>query len=426
VNRVPIEAPAAGNRRKLPIAAAGGGFLYGWLLLAIFFEYARPASFIPGLAALPLNSAIPLGLLFVTMFAKSMRRPAEIWRDPATRWLCAYLLLIALSLLHSSVTLYAYRVFIAVLGYFFLFVMITRVVTTQARLFGVIKTLIAAHLFLIAMNPSAIMDPENRNYITGGSFLGDGNDFALSLCILLPLTIALIPGSHGNIGRLFLAAVVGVMILAIVATQSRGATIAMAVVLCYLFVRGRQKAIGVGALAVCVLVLAIYAPQQYFERMRTISSYSEDSSASARIEAWKAGAKMALDNPVLGVGSGNFPHHFPHYRGKDAPVRWMNAHSMYFQVLGELGLPGIYVLLMLMIGGFRMNQRCERLTVAASRGATAAGHVTLPLGYLNAMLIGLGIAGAFLSAAYYPHIFVVTGICVAQRAILNYGRAVES
>ena len=41
--------------------------------------------------------------------------------------------------------------------------------------------------------------------------------------------------------------------------------------------------------------------------MKTIKDYDSEGSAQARVMAWKAGVRMALDNPVLGVGAGHFP-----------------------------------------------------------------------------------------------------------------------
>ncbi len=42
---------------------------------------------------------------------------------------------------------------------------------------------------------------------------------------------------------------------------------------------------------------------------------------------------------------------------------------------------------------------------------------------LNASLIGFAIAGAFLSAAYYPHIFVLTALMISARRIASAASA---
>jgi len=165
--------------------------LYWWLLLALAFEYARPGSWIPGIDALHLNSLIPLSLLVVSTFAKGMRPAREIFADPIAKWMVVFLSLVVLSVFHAAVTEYTVETITEVLGRFFLFWMIARITTSTARIHGVILTLLVAHIFLLAMNPSVVLDPTSRHYIQGATFLGDGNDFALSLCILLPFCIEL-------------------------------------------------------------------------------------------------------------------------------------------------------------------------------------------------------------------------------------------
>ena len=110
--------------------SANTRYLFWWLLLAIFFEYARPGAFVSGINALRLNSLIPLALVVACVWAKDLRPLREIARDATTKWLLVYFGLIALSVLHAEVTLYAFDVFKSVLGYVLLAFVIVRVCTT--------------------------------------------------------------------------------------------------------------------------------------------------------------------------------------------------------------------------------------------------------------------------------------------------------
>lgn len=402
-------------------------FLYWWLLLVLFFEYARPASYIPPLGILPLNSALPLGLTLVCFFAPGLRPVSEIFKDRMARWPLVFIGFILLSMFYAEVSMRALTVFELVLGYVFLFWIIARVVTTEQRLRGVFLTLIFCHIFLLAMNPEVVLDPNNRNYIRGASFLGDGNDFSLSLCILMPLAMLAALQSTGS-RRMFYWGVMGLLLLAIIGTQSRGATLGIASVFGYLWLHSNRKALGVVGVMLAVLIVLIYAPPVYFQRMGTITNYENESSAEGRIHAWKAGTKMALHNP-LGVGAGNFPNSFPKYRSDDAPVRWMTAHSMYFLILGELGILGLLLLLKLIFGNVVENGRLRKVLTERATGPPAEGvdpqtvadnlkHSVLWLRFMNASMFGFAVAGAFLSVAYYPHIFVLTGLMISTRAIM--------
>ena len=392
-------------------------FLYWWLMLVIFFEYARPASYFPPLGILPLNSALPLGLLVVTFFAKGLRPVKEMFKDGMARWPLLYLGFIILSMAYATITMRAYSVVTLVLGYAFLFWMIARIVTTEKRLKGMFLILIISHLFLLGMNPEVVLDPNNRNYVRGASFLGDGNDYSLSLCILMPCAMVLALQAQSKTTRIFYWAVMGIVLLAIIGTQSRGATLGIAAVSGYLWLHSTRKWVGIAAMFLAVIVVLIYAPPVYFQRMGTITNYENETSAEARIEAWKAGARMAAHN-VFGVGAGNFPNNFPKYRGEDAPVRWMTAHSMYFLILGELGILGLLMLVKLIFGNVRANARLRRELLNKTTGPPDLKNSEAMLRFMSASVIGFAVAGAFLSVAYYPHIFVLTGLMVAARCMI--------
>ena len=70
------EAPEAATR-----------YLYWWLLLALFFEYARPAAFVPALNVIKVQSVIPLSLFVMTVFVKGLRPLKDVFRDPLAKWI---------------------------------------------------------------------------------------------------------------------------------------------------------------------------------------------------------------------------------------------------------------------------------------------------------------------------------------------------
>ncbi len=410
-------------------------YLYWWLLTAIFFEYARPGAFLPVIEILKLNSLIPLGLLVATLFAKGLRPFRDILQDRYTKWLIAFIALILLSVPFAQVTLFSYNVFKLVLGYLFLFFMIARIATTADRLRGVFIALIMAHAFLIAMTPAIVTDPSVRNYIQGGTFLGDGNDFSLSLCILLPMAIDLTQSNKTRLFRLIAWSLLVLMLLAMIATQSRGATLAAAVMFGFLWLFSKKKMLTLVAIGGVAVLVGLYASDSYFERMSTITAYQGEGSAEGRITAWKAAMRMAVDHPLMGVGAGHFPVAFgTEYAPKgQGPMPWLTAHSMYFLILGELGLPGIVVLCSLVFGTMRQTMIARRRILVPGQGppVTQRQEMARLLYLLTASAIGFAVAGAFLSVAYYPHIFVLGGILVAARSLANclapvHGQAVGS
>ena len=140
-----------------------------------------------------------------------------------------------------------------------------------------------------------------------------------------------------------------------------------------------------------------------------------------RIIAWKSGVRMAKKYPVTGVGSGHFPVALgtefrpPEFGDENLP--WLTAHSMYFLVIGELGLPGIICLLAILIGNYRrlgkLWERARRSSVSNSKEFEQLFLM------LSGSLVAFCIGGAFLSVAYYPHIFVLSGLIVAATLIFE-------
>jgi O-antigen ligase len=412
--RVPVRDPERDDRDSR--------LYYYWLLLALFIEYARPASYYSFLNIPLIYSAIPLTLFVVSFSAKGLRPMSEIFGDPQAKWIPVFMFLILATLATADVSMYVTDIFKKVFGFAILGLLIARIVINEARFRGVVMTLLVAHLFLLAMNPDVVMQPEARNYIMGATFLGDGNDFSMSLCIVIPAALAVALGARTKFGKIFAWAGLGLSLLGLIATQSRGASLGLGAVLFYIWLLSPRKMLALGGVAIAGLVVMLYAPPVYFQRMGSISNFQTEGSAQGRIMAWKAGTRMALDNPLMGVGAGHFPIAFgTKYRPKNAEgVPWLTAHSSYFLVFGELGFPGIIVFLILVLGNIRLNGKLRKFLDARPPPLRPESHAyDRRLLILTAgAAIGFAVAGGFLSAAYYPHVYILSGLLIAVRAIV--------
>lgn len=69
---------------------------------------------------------------------------------------------------------------------------------------------------------------------------------------------------------------------------------------------------------------------------------------------------MFLHNPVTGVGPDNytFANGMKYWPGN--PRHWLNAHSLYFKLLGELGILGILTFFTYLVAVIRMNWKLAR------------------------------------------------------------------
>ena len=143
---------------------------------------------------------------------------------------------------------------------------------------------------------------------------------------------------------------------------------------------------------------------------------AEDGTGRARVESWGAGWRMFLDNP-LGVGGNNFQVRFPEYQ-TDYFKRGMwgrVAHSLWFTLLPELGIPGVLVYGLLLFFNLRDSVRLRAIgrTIGGDDGALVAA---LGSAFL-ASFAGFFASGTFLSVLYYPHYWYLTGFIVATYSV---------
>ncbi|MEJ2612889.1 MAG: O-antigen ligase family protein [Candidatus Thiodiazotropha sp.] len=253
-----------------------------------------------------------------------------------------------------------------------------------------------------------------------GFFLGDGNDFAWSLNLTFPLALLLAATTKKILFKYLYFTSAAAIIVGIVGTQSRGATIALAVgLLYYLIFISTKKLAGILLLALIVLGVMLFSPSGYFDRMGTISSYEEDTSAMGRIKAWNTAIEMAVDHPILGVGAGSFNSAYGRiYRKPSDPVRWISTHSIYFKVLAEYGFTGILIFLLIIWHSIKVN--ISTIKLIKENQNNLIDITTLWPHCLIWSIICWAVNGVFLTGFSYPHLYLLTGISVAlNRIVLN-------
>jgi probable O-glycosylation ligase (exosortase A-associated) len=361
-----------------------------------------------------INSLVPLAAFGLALLARTGRPNAAIFRLPMTKWMLAFAALFFVQFFTAGARLYVFERLGAVVGYMLIYYAILRNVTSVERFRGVFAVLVGVHVVVLILHPDVVLDPGKRHYI-GGTFLGDGNDFAWSACIAVPMALFLFRHAKSALWRYVWLAALLLLVLAIVGTQSRGGSIALGVVAVYLVLRSRRRVVGLAWLAAIFGAVLLFAPATYFERMDTISTYETDGSAQGRLLAWGTAIRMANDHPFVGVGAGNFSRAFGlEYRPPGVGRRdmyWRNAHSIYFLALGEFGYSGITILLSLILLGLVSTHRIVR---RLARGLAPADKELREVALaVHCSLIGFGVAGAFLSGLYYPHLYVLCGMSAA-------------
>ena len=116
-----------------------------------------------------------------------------------------------------------------------------------------------------------------------------------------------------------------------------------------------------------------FLPSSYSSRMDTIRDYKSDSSASTRIEVWKWTWNYAKENP-LGGGFSAYLQNNIRYKAVKVENNGAQSqqqdtliqdkarayHSAYFEMLGEQGFPGLFLWLLIQVGGLVRMEIVQR------------------------------------------------------------------
>jgi putative inorganic carbon (hco3(-)) transporter len=251
-----------------------------------------------------------------------------------------------------------------------------------------------------------------------GTAIGDNNDFGLALILILPLMFykwQCAENRHIRRGLIIMSILV---ITADLCTYSRGALVGLCAMGAVTFLRSRAK-LAIGVLIVTVgLAAYAFAPPQWFNRMQTIETYEQDSSAMSRIYMWQVGLQVAEEYPLFGGGFKRtiFPETVnPFLHGIPKMPARRDLHSIYLVVLSEHAWIGLA--LFLTIAGCSWRN-CSWL-VRRSRGRPDLVWANL-LGRMGqAMLVGYLTGGAFLSQAYLDEYWCVIFIFDAARRVVS-------
>jgi putative inorganic carbon (HCO3(-)) transporter len=188
------------------------------------------------------------------------------------------------------------------------------------------------------MNLSYYADSYNRVQEQGFGGL-DNNCYGVSLVTTLGPALGLCLSSKSWTAR-GLAAVCFVLILhTVILTYSRGALLGALVLLTTAVMMMPFRA---RYLAAIVLVGALgfrLAGPQVVQRFETTFAEEQDLdySARSRVDLWAACLKVAVANPIFGIGPDNWPLVAPQY---GFPLGKL-AHSAWMQTLAETGFPGL-------------------------------------------------------------------------------------
>lgn len=258
-----------------------------------------------------------------------------------------------------------------------------------------------------------------------GHVLGDRNELSVAFVMTLPICYYLLEQykEQSRIIALGILATMGLIVAAVVGTQSRGGFIALASLGIYLFIKTERKILMGIFGAALIFGLSHIVSDEWTSRMDTINSADDDASFVGRLVAWKLSFILAVQNPFFGGGFKSlefFPvwsalsqefFSYQWFYTADAvpnPAIPRAAHSIYFQVMGDHGFFGLAIFLACLIGAFFKANRLARKVRRLNGPSWISSLATM----LQLSIFAYALGGAALSFAYFELFYAIVALLI--------------
>lgn len=290
-------------------------------------------------------------------------------------------------------------------------------VTTRLRLHALVLIVCLALGFHGVVEGGKMLVSGGAHKVRGipTTMMSDNNHFAVGMSMVLPILVYLALHLKERLARLGALFGLGLTVLAVISTNSRGGFLCLAILAIWYALTSRRKVLA-SILVILLGILAVqFAPEAWFSRMESIQTAEQDTSFMGRVIAWKISTAVGLANPILGGGlhaiqAAPVWHDFMYRIDflsfiQTPPVELYPraAHSIYFEILGDLGIVGLALYLALIINVF-LSARHIRRMASKHPGLQWARDLS---DALKLSLVAYCVGGAGVSLGYFDLFYVL-------------------
>jgi hypothetical protein len=419
--------PQSGRHRLGPRAGAGLRLV---LFVVVALAFGRLHELIPGVSRLPVAKIlIPTGYLALLSQAH-LRQRLRVLRTKQGRMFGLLVFAMILSgpfSLYRSGTLHEFINFIKGTGSL---VILVAVACADAKsLYGVARAVAVAGgvlgLALLGGGGSMV----GGRAVAGSTY--DPNDMALVGVVVFPLALWLLR-DRSRLWRWAGAACAAGALGTVILSASRGGMLGLAVVVLLLAVRYRRSIPMAGKLlGVVMLVGALAAaPPEFWARVATFKDLSQDYNATGevgRLALWRRGLGYFASRPLTGVGLGQFGSAEGNWAtenfGSSSGFKWSVAHSVWIQILSEIGIFGIIGFVGLYLPTLKDIRRLN--DPERTRGPPDSELASFGVA-LGIAIVGFFVCGTFLAAAYSPPAMMLAAMGMSYSFIVRQAHMVPS
>jgi len=386
-------------------------------------------AFLRALQFVTLVSLVSLGGFLLTV---GPSRLPLLMRDRVFRLALFILLWMVLSIPLSVFNSHSfYFVFVDHLKTFLLFTALAGTIHTFRQVKGMVVALIAGGVMYTGFVLWKGTPGGGGAGRMSGFMYYDANDVGMLLVGTLPLIVFMIRSRLASTtGRIAAIVAAALFLITFLGASSRGGFLGLIAVTLYMVwgLRTIPVRVRVSAVGVLAIGMAVFASDDFWTRMATLTNPSEDynwvgGSSAGRMEVWKRGVGYMLSNPIFGVGADAF------YTAEGTSelaqerlamgmgMKWSAPHNSFVQIGAELGIPGLIAFLMLL---WAAGKRARTLGLPEHVRRQLPTEMRELGEALSASILGYAATAFFLSMAYTPYLYVllalVIGLCATARA----------
>lgn len=299
-------------------------------------------------------------------------------------------------------------------------------------LMGVFIAIGAWASFHRGYGPAAADGGQDENYVTACMVMG------------LPFFLYAYLAAETHLKKVLYLAPIPIVLLAIVVAEnpSRGGFIGFMCVISYMVFYSKRRIaalIGIGVLAV---VVGVMAGATYWQEIGTISD-TETGTADHRKDLWRIATYMFMSYPLTGVGPNNFRWRIQEFETSEIVQKYGHSlggsaftHSLYFELLAELGIVGVIIFGLIVVQNFRdlsqikagVRTMLDRESSVIRMGEPLVPHLISPgmlkivhcyAHGLTASLIAFLVCSAFISTLYYSYFWLYSALIASFRLVFE-------
>ena len=348
------------------------------------------------------------------------REPKKLRMQPELVLMVAFLGWMFLTTLNAHYPAFAWEQFEKVVKIFFMIVVATLVINTRERLIALVWVIALSIGFYGVKGGVFTLVTGGGYYVRGplGSFISGNNEIGMALVMTVPLLYYCSQTATRRFLRWGFLSAVFLTIVATLGTQSRGALVGLCAMGFVFWLKARHKFQIAALIVLTAAVLVPFMPESWFERMSTIRDFEQDRSALGRINAWE----MAFNMARAELFGGGFESFQAAEFAKYSPVAMLtfDAHSIYFEVLGEHGFPGLAFFLLIAGTTWRSASKIIR----AYKEDPELKWLCDLMAMTQVSMVAYLVAGAFLGLAYFDYFYnLVLIVVIAKDLVASRHRA---